>query len=123
MQAGSRETNDVAQILFALYVSVGITAATRQNAHLAIDIVERRYSEAVRRRIALAATLLSVVPWTSFVIYAAWPGVVQSVRELERFPDTYNPGYFVLRLAVGVLALLALAQAVLALFIPDKRRP
>lgn len=121
VQAGSREANDLAQILFALYVSVGITAATRQHAHLAVDVIACRYAHRIRRLLAACATVLAVIPWTVFVLYAAWPDIVQSVHELERFPDTYNPGYFMLRVAVGVLALLALAQAVLVVFMPDER--
>ena len=121
VQAGSRFANDLAQILFALYVSIAITAATRQHGHLAVDIVSRGYSARIRRMLVIGATLLAVVPWASFVLYAAWPGIVQSVRQLERFPDTYNPGYFMLRVAVGILALLALVQALLTVFRSDER--
>lgn len=113
---GSREANDLAQVLFALYVSVGITAATRQDTHLAVDVVAARYPNRVRRILARASAILIVVPWTSFVLYAAWPTIMQSLNELERFPDTYNPGYFILKIGVGLLALLALAQAIITAF-------
>ena len=33
----SREANDLAQLLFALYVSLAVTCATRHHAHLAAD--------------------------------------------------------------------------------------
>jgi TRAP-type C4-dicarboxylate transport system permease small subunit len=122
VQAGSRYANDLAQILFALYVSIGITAATREDAHLAVDVVARGYVPRIRRVLLIAATLLAVVPWSSFVLYAAWPGIVQSVRQLERFPDTYNSGYFMLRVAVGVLALLALVQALLTVLRPGEHK-
>src|SRR5258708_32301846 len=45
---GSREANDLAQVLFALYVSVAVTAATRQGAHLAADSIARRYPARAR---------------------------------------------------------------------------
>jgi len=34
------------------------------------------------------------------------------VRQLEAFPETYSPGYFVLKIALVLLAVLVLAQAV-----------
>ena len=53
------------------------------------------------------------MPWSLFILYAAWPATVQSVGQLEAFPETFNPGYFVLRIAVVLSALLVLAQALL----------
>jgi TRAP-type C4-dicarboxylate transport system permease small subunit len=108
LHAYSREANDAAQVLFALYVSVAITAATRAGAHLAAGTDDHRFVD----RIARAAALAVLVPWSSFVLYAAWGSVVQSVRQLEGFPETYNPGYFLVRVALVVLTLLILAQAI-----------
>jgi hypothetical protein len=51
-----------------------------------------------------------------FVICAAWPSVAQSVGQLEGFPETYNPGYFILKLALLLLALLTLLQGVVDAF-------
>lgn len=116
LQAYSREANDLAQALFALYVSVAITAATRDRAHLAADVLARRYSDALRDRLAKLAALLVLIPWSTFVIYTAWPGVAQSVRQFEGFPETYNPGYFIIKLALLLLALLTLLQGVVDVF-------
>ena len=116
LQAYSREANDLAQVLFALYVSVAITAATRHNAHIAADAFARRYHGAVRYWLARLGALLVLIPWSMFVIYAAWPSVAQSVGQLEGFPETFNPGYFILKLALLTLALLTLAQAVVEVF-------
>jgi TRAP-type mannitol/chloroaromatic compound transport system permease small subunit len=116
LQMYSREANDLAQVLFALYVSVAITAATRHNAHIAADAFARRYHGAVRYWLARLGALLVLIPWSMFVIYAAWPSVAQSVGQLEGFPETFNPGYFILKLALLLLALLTLAQAVVEVF-------
>lgn len=121
VQAYSREANDLAQVLFAVYVSIGVTAATRHHAHLAADAVARGYSNRLRRTLATVAALTVVAPWTLFVIYAAWPSIAQSALQLERFPDTYNPGYFLLRIAVLLLALMALLQAIVDVFHRDGR--
>ncbi len=121
VQAYSREANDLAQVLFAVYVSIGVTAATRHHAHLAADAVARGYSNRLRRTLDTVAALTVVAPWTLFVIYAAWPSIAQSALQLERFPDTYNPGYFLLRIAVLLLALMALLQAIVDVFHRDGR--
>lgn len=113
VQRYSREANDLAQCLFALYVSVAITCATRARAHLATDIVAQRYSEGARRLLARAGAVAVLVPWSMFILYSAWPMAAQSVRQMEAFPETFNPGYFVLKIALVLAALLVLAQALL----------
>jgi len=116
VQAYSREANDLAQALFALYVSVAITAATRHRAHLAADAFAQRYHGAVQDRLARLGALFALIPWSLFVIYAAWPSVAQSVGQLESFPETYTAGYFIIKLALLLLALLTLAQGVVEAF-------
>jgi TRAP-type C4-dicarboxylate transport system permease small subunit len=115
VHAYSREANDVAQILFAFYVSVAITAATRARTHLAAGTDRMRWS----RRIEKIAAIVVLVPWALFVLYASWFSVVQSVRQLEGFPETYNPGYFLIRIALVILTVLVLAQAIVGAFGPS----
>jgi TRAP-type mannitol/chloroaromatic compound transport system permease small subunit len=116
VQAYSRESNDLAQILFALYVSIAITAATRQDGHLAADTLARRFRERTRRTLKHLAALFILLPWSTFVLWVAWPMVWQSLRGLESFPDTYNPGFFVIRMAVALLAITVLAQGLIDVF-------
>jgi TRAP-type mannitol/chloroaromatic compound transport system permease small subunit len=113
VQAYSREANDLAQCLFALYVSVAITCATRRNTHLATDLVAQRYSRRTRQTLARVGALFVLVPWALFILYAAWPMTAQSVRQLEAFPETFNPGYFLLKIALLLAAVLVLIQALL----------
>jgi len=119
VQAYSREANDLAQWLFALYVSVAITYATRTREHLAADALARNYPLAWRTRLHRLACLLVLVPWAVFMLYAAGPMLSQSVLQLERFPDTYNFGYFIIKAAVGLAALLVLLQAIVDVFRRD----
>ena len=114
VQAYSREANDIAQILFALYVAAAITAATRARAHLAADAFARRFDERWRRRIWRAACALILIPASALILYAG-SDVWRAVAVLERFPDTLNPGYFLIRVAGVLLAALVLAQALLDL--------
>jgi len=118
VQAYSREANDLAQILFALYVAVAITAATRADAHLAADGAAGALSARSRRLLARAAALCVLAPWSAFVLWSGYPSLVQSVRQLEAFPETFNPGYFLIRVALAVLALLVLIQALIDAFAP-----
>ncbi len=47
----SREANDLGQIIFALFVAVSVTAATRAGTHLAADTLAQRYSPRTRHRL------------------------------------------------------------------------
>ena len=123
VQRGSREANDLAQILFALYVAVAVTAATRERAHLAADAFARRYPPALRTTLWRAACALVLAPWSLFVLYTAAPAAWASALQLERFQETLDPGYFLVRAATVVLAALVLAQALRDLFARDSTDP
>ena len=111
----SREANDLGQIAFALYAAVAITAASRARAHLATDVVARRYSPRTRGRLSRIVALLVLAPWSAFVIFASWAPLRASLGVLEAFPDTTNPGYFVVKAGATLLVALVLAQALLEL--------
>ncbi len=110
---GSREANDLGQWLFALYVSLAMTFATRERAHLAVDAIAHDYPARLRTAIGRWGGFACVTPWAIFMIWTVGPTVSRSVLALERFPDTFNPGYFIIKLAALLLALLALVQALL----------
>jgi TRAP-type mannitol/chloroaromatic compound transport system permease small subunit len=116
--AYSREANDLGQWLFALYVAASITAATRAKTHLAADTVARRYSQRTRQWLARGGALLGVIPWSIVVLVTSRSIVLNSIQVLERFPDTYNPGYFIIKIALWLLAALMLAEGLLELSRP-----
>jgi TRAP-type mannitol/chloroaromatic compound transport system permease small subunit len=111
-RAWSRDANDLGQWLFALYVAMAFTAATRARTHLAADALARHYSQRTRDVLARLGALLALVPWALFVILGGANLVILSVKSLEAFADTYNPGYFVIKLALWLLAALILMQAI-----------
>jgi len=113
VRSHSREANDLGQWIFALYVAASVTAATRARTHLAADMVARRYNVALRALLVRCGAALGLVPWALLVLVAGKNLVVSSLVSLEAFPDTYNPGYFIIKLALWVLAGLVLAQALL----------
>ena len=108
----SREANDFGQVVFALFVAVSVTAATRAGTHLAADALAQRYSSRLRRRIRQAGALLGLVPWALFILWSSRAAVSSSLSLLERFPDTANPGYSLIKLALWLMAALILLQAV-----------
>jgi len=117
----SREANDLGQWLFALYVAASIAAATRARAHLAADTIARNYSTATRQWLARAGALFGLIPWSIIVLVTSWSLVRDSVLLLERFADTGNPGYFIIKLALLLMALLVLIEGLLEL--TPARRP
>ena len=124
VRAYSREANDLGQWLFALYVAMAVTAATRAHTHLATDVIARRYSVRTRTVMVRLGALVGALPWALFVLIAGQSLVLSSLRLREAFPDTANPGYFVVKLALWVLAGLMLAQALVDLaHVPSRWSP
>ena len=109
----SREANDLGQIVFAFFVAVSVTAATRAKTHLAADILARRYSPRVRQTLHRLGSALGLLPWALFVLVASKQTVISSLHDLEAFQDSGNPGYFLVKLALWVMAVLILAQSLL----------
>jgi TRAP-type mannitol/chloroaromatic compound transport system permease small subunit len=114
----SREANDLGQVAFALFVAVSVTAATRAGSHLAADLVAQRYSERTRRRLNQIGSAVGLLPWALFILVASRTTVVSSVHDLESFQDSGNPGYFLIKLALWVMAALILGQSLVDIFRP-----
>ena len=106
LHAWSQQANDLAQWVFALYVAVAVTQATRARTHLAIG------HHAARSWLGV----LFVLPWAVFILVAGAGPVWQSAWHLEAFGETGNPGYFLVKLAAWLLALLMLLQGITDLF-------
>ena len=81
------------------------------------------WSSAARSRVcgSIILTGCSIRDWFPRMpsVCAAWPSVWHSTLALERFPDTFNHGYFLLRIALVLLALVALLQAIVDAFRPS----
>ena len=111
----SREANDLGQVAFALFVAISVTAATRAGTHLAADAVNEIDSAGdvrLRRRIRQAGALVGLTPWALFILWSSRGAVSSSLSMFERFPDTANPGYFLIKLALWLMAALILIQAI-----------
>jgi TRAP-type mannitol/chloroaromatic compound transport system permease small subunit len=120
VRAYSREANDLGQVAFALFVAVSVTAATRARTHLAADLLARRYSARTRRHLARAGAAIGLLPWAVFILVISKTTVVSSVQHLEAFQDSGNPGYFMIKLALWLMATVAIAQSLVDLFRPSQ---
>jgi TRAP-type mannitol/chloroaromatic compound transport system permease small subunit len=114
----SREANDLGQVAFALFVAASVTAATRAGTHLAADLLAQRYSARTRRRLKQMGAAAGLLPWALFVLIASRTTVLSSLRDLESFQDSGNPGYFLVKLALWVMAALILGQSLVDIFRP-----
>ena len=111
----SREANDLGQWIFALYVAACFTSATRAGTHLHADMLARTYSRRVHVRLFRAGVAIALLPWALFVVIAGKNIIIPSIVGLEAFPDTANPGYFLIKLALWLLGGLVLAQGLVDL--------
>ena len=117
--AGSRPANDAAQCTFALLVAFAVRHATRQHAHLAADTWAARRPPRWRRAMQRWGQAACVLPWSLFVVVAGWPMLERSVLGLEAFPDTFNPGYFIVKFSAWLLALLMALQSLVELLLVE----
>jgi TRAP-type mannitol/chloroaromatic compound transport system permease small subunit len=120
VQAFSRQANDAGQLVFAFYVAVAITSASRARSHLAslhVDDVPSGSGTVTpcwprwKQWVLLACT----APWCLFMLWAGWPIVMRSVQSLELFPETFTPGYFLIRIALLLMVGLILLDGALQL--------
>lgn len=114
VQAYSRQANDAAQVLFALVMAFGVGYAGQREAHLVAGPRLRS------RRVAALLTAACVLPWALFMLWTISAPVWESLRTLEKFPDTLNPGYFLVRASAWILVVLVLLQSLAAAFRADR---
>jgi TRAP-type mannitol/chloroaromatic compound transport system permease small subunit len=120
VRAYSREANDLGQVAFALFVAVSVTAATRARTHLAADLLARHYSARTRRRLARIGAAIGLLPWAIFILIVSRSTVLSSLEHFESFQDSGNGGYFLIKLALWLMAAVVIAQAVVDLFRPSE---
>ncbi|MEP6791999.1 MAG: C4-dicarboxylate ABC transporter substrate-binding protein [Ramlibacter sp.] len=112
VQAYSRQANDIAQILFALYMAVAVTAASRAGAHLAAG----RTEAARKSRWRAWALAACVAPWALFMLWSSAAPVSASLAQMEHFGETLTPGFFIIKLALWLMLALILVDALAGLW-------
>ena len=114
----SRQANDIAQWLFALYLAFALREATRRGAHLAAGLPAVGAPRRWRRWLERYGEAVLVLPWAVFVLVVGAAPTWRSIVAFEAFPDSFNPLYFVIRLSAWLLALGVVLVALLALTAP-----
>ena len=99
-------------------MAVSISAATRAGTHLAADALAQHYTARTRYWLKRLGAGLGLMPWALFVLIAGKTFVVPSLLGVESFPETYNPGYFLIKCALWLMAIMVIAQAIVDFFRP-----
>ena len=124
VQAYSRQANDVAQIVFALLAAASIAAASMAGTHLSAHVVTHinanvathsGYAAAQQPAWRKWALALCVLPWAVFMLWASAPLAWNALVSLEKFGETSTPGFFIIKCAVLLMAVLVLVQTLLQL--------
>jgi len=105
VRAYALQVNDVAQVLFALFMAFAVAHAGRAGTHLVAGHAPRS------PRFVATGVAICVLPWAVFMLTNAAGPVWRSVRSLERFPETFDSGFFLIRVALILLVFLVLLQA------------
>lgn len=118
VQAGSQVANDLAQIVFAFYVAVAVTAATLTDSHMAAHLPssaaappDRTWRNGTRPWALLAC----LAPWAFFMLWAAAPQIQVSLRDMEKFSESFTPGYFLIKLSLALMLVLVLIDLLVPL--------
>jgi hypothetical protein len=122
VQVYSRQANDMGQILFALYVAVAVTATSVARSHLAAGAA----SHAPQAKCSLWRTwalLACLGPWAMFMLWSGFPSLRESVFGLERFAETLTPGFFVVKLALALMLVLVLWDAIRGVVLMFNQKP
>jgi len=107
VQAYTRQANDMAQLIFAVYVTLAVFAASRTNTHIVLE-ANQAPSDKSKAHWKIYLQWLCVVPWAAFMLWSWWDDVQRSTLGLERFPDSNLPAYFIIKIDL-LLMLLMLA--------------
>ena len=91
-----RLINDMGQIAFAYFWVMAFAIACLSQSHLQISDNAAPTKKGKR---AWTGFVLSL-PWAIFLVYSAWPLLINSWHENEKFPDSYSPGFYLIKLAL-----------------------
>jgi TRAP-type mannitol/chloroaromatic compound transport system permease small subunit len=109
---GNNTDNDFGQVIFAAFFMLGIPFAMFHDAHVRVDIFYQRLTVRRRAVIDLVGTAVFLLPWLALVSWYSLPIVLNSLFEMEKFAETYTPGYFILKLQLFFFVALVGLQAI-----------
>ncbi|MCE2502952.1 MAG: TRAP transporter small permease subunit [Chlorobi bacterium] len=98
--------------MFAALFLFGAAWTLRKNAHVRVDIFYSRLTERGKTWTDLLGSLLLLIPFCLFMIWAVWPSVVDSWEIKEMSPDPGGLPRWPIRMAVLLAFVLLLLQGI-----------
>lgn len=112
---------EIGWYLFALVFLLAAAWAVVEDRHVRVDVLSTRLSERNRIRVDLLGTLLLLIPFCLFLLWATLPSAIASFEVREMSPDPGGLPRWPLRFA-PVLGVLLLLAAALSSALKDIRR-
>ena len=100
------------QLSHAVVFMIGVAYAWRWDRQVRVDLFYRGMGARAKAIVNLLGTAFLLLPWLAIVIWEAVPDAIDSVRLLERFPETGSPGFFVMKSLVVAFAAMMILQGV-----------
>ncbi|QDU65526.1 TRAP transporter small permease subunit [Engelhardtia mirabilis] len=127
LQLSSNAWIELQWYLFSLVFLLGAPWALRSGAHVRVDVLYGRLGVRGKAWIDLVGTLLFLVPFCVFALWASWPAVRESIAVGEVSPDPGGlprwPIKAVVLLAFALLLLQGLSEAVKRVAVLAGRSP
>ena len=87
--------------LFALIFLLGAGYALKHNKHVRVDLFYTKFSERDKALVNFLGSLLFLLPWCVFIIYAAWQYAYESYLIKETSPDPGGlPALYIIKFAI-----------------------
>ena len=121
--------NDMGQLAHAAVFMIGCAYAWRWDRQVRMDLVYRGMGPRKKAVVNLLGTVFLLLPWLVFVTLDAVPAVIDSVKNLEGFPESGSPGFFVMKslliafaATMGLQAAAVIARSVAVIVDPARAR-
>jgi TRAP-type mannitol/chloroaromatic compound transport system permease small subunit len=98
--------NDAGQVLHATVFLVGVAYAIAVHGHVRLEVFHARFSERGAAWVTLAGHACFVLPWLAILAWYGYDYVRLSLAVWEGFPETWNPGYWTMRIAFSLFVVL-----------------
>ena len=121
--------NDMGQLAHAAVFMIGCAYAWRWDRQVRMDLGYRGMGPRKKAVVNLLGTVFLLLPWLVFVTLDAVPAVIDSVKNLEGFPESGSPGFFVMKslliafaATMGLQAAAVIARSVAVIVDPARAR-
>ncbi len=122
--------NDMGQLAHAAVFMIGAGYAWRWQSLVRVDILFQRVGPRTQAMVNLVGVFLLLLPWLAMVAWVSLPLALAALRIRETFPDTGNPGHFLMKVLllafvalVGLQGAAVVARSVAVLRSPPRSEP